>query len=274
MSRKHINTLFITLNLLTILTFNTLLLSCDELTKSTISKKNIQIEITSEPKFFSTVKETLDSFDNGVFVAFEYLDPEEQNSKNKVQTDFNFNQNENEEYYSESNYGEKDFNNYYFDDEFDSEANVEENFYANYDSENEELLESELSEELDLELLQLQNEMEAYNPYDKSEEELAAKLNQVSALVSKLKQSLNEDPELMGSESFEAQESLGSQEDQVEYYDEDNQNAVLRQYAFERLGDSDHEKIGDCEKRNIKRLSLWTMFNMETEVKFNLNSVI
>lgn len=260
MSRNINNTLFITLNLITILTFNILLFSCDELAKSTISKKNIQMEITSEPDFFSAVKQTLDSFDRGVWVALEYSDsePEPSNSYDEYeQGDYNIDEEELEE-----------MENFY------SESDYQEQFYSNYASENEDLLEAVYTEDLDQDLLDLEKELEDYNPFDKSEEELKAKLNQVSALVSKLKKGLNEETEIMSNENFETSEPLGSQEDEAEYYNEDDQNAVLRQYAFSQLGDSDPEKLGDCEKRHIKRLSLWTMFKMETEVKFNLNSVL
>lgn len=286
MSRKIQNTLFITMNLITILTFNTLLFSCDELAKSTISKKNIQIEITSEPEFFSAVKETLDSFDNGIFVSFDYVDPEQPKSyseskKNKKKTDLNFDKDET--YDSEENYEDTDINedfdseeNYEDNDifeDYDSEENYEEDYYANYDSENEDLLEAESMEELDLEFMELEKELDNYNPYDKSEEELKDKLLQISVLVNKLKKGLNEDSELLGAD-YEAAEPLGSQEDEVEYYDEDDQNAVLRENSLKHLEDLDPENIGESVKRNIKRLSLWTMFNMETEVKFNLNSVL
>jgi NADH dehydrogenase/NADH:ubiquinone oxidoreductase subunit G len=248
MSRNYQNTLFIILNLIIILTFNILLFSCDELKKSTITKNNILIEITSEPQFFSTVKETLDSFDNGVFVSYDYFEPDLTKSN------------------SESEHSQREFN--FENKDFEAEA-----YYEEYNSE-EDLFEEESMEEFDLEFLELEKELEDYNPYDKSDQELKAKLNQMTTLINKVKKGLAEESEMINTEIYETPDLFGSEEDEVEYYDQDNQNSVLKQYAFNHLGETDPESVGDREKRHIKKLSLWTMFNMETEVKFNLNSVL
>lgn len=249
MSGKNQNTLFITFNLIIILTCNILLLSCDDIKKSTISKNNMLIEVTSEPQFFSTVKETLDQFDNGIFVSYDYIDPEDSDSYNKSSN--------------------KQEDNYYEEKESDNEDYDSESIY-----DEEQIVDEEYSEEMDLELIQLEKELEDYDIHSKSEEELKAKLNQMTALINKVKKGLNEDVELVNNEAYESSELLNSEEDEFEYIDEENQNAVLRQFALNNLKETDPEVIGDCEKRNIKKLSLWTMFNMETEVKFSLNSIL
>ncbi len=287
MSRKIKNTLFITLNLLTILTFNTLLFSCDELSRSTISKNNIQIEITSEPKFFSAIKETLDSFDKGVFVSVDYVESDDQrnsnskSNKNQAISELDFDEDVQEyktTYDSESDYEKYENLNDYDQEYYDAESHMKEDYQdAIFNSENKEFLEAESTQE-NLELLQLQKEIASYNPYDKTEEELTSKVNQLSALLKKLKKELNEEADLKGTEKYGVAEHLSSsaQEDldQREYYDEEDQNAVLKEYVFSSMGEINPEKLGDCEKRNIKRLSLLTMFHMETLVKFNLNSAL
>ena len=81
MSRKILNTLFITLQILSLISLNIFLISCDEYKKSTILKENMEIEITSEPLFFKAIQDTLDKFDEGVFVSYDYLDASENTEK-------------------------------------------------------------------------------------------------------------------------------------------------------------------------------------------------
>ena len=237
MSRKTQNTLFITLNILAIISLNIFMISCDEIKKSTINKNNMLIEVTSEPQFFKAVQETLDSFDKGVFISYDYSETEDSDTEN----------------YEEENY--------------------ENDYYTNFDKTNEELLEVEYFEEMDIEQLeQLEKELESYDFSGKSQEELLSKLNQITGIISKLKNGL-EESNLSNNENFETEIS-SSDDDDSEYFNEDDQNALIREYAFSQLSDKNLDKIEDWNSRNIKKLSVLTMFHMETEVKINLNNLL
>jgi len=274
MSRISKNTLFITLNLLAFLALNINMLCCDEIKISTITKNNMLIEVTSEPQFFQAVKDTLDSFNNGIFISFDYIESQEEDEDNEEIEELEEEIDENE--IKTKKIGSENFEYYYEDEDFDSDYINKEidpisKFYEDEETEN--LLEQEFFEEADLdELENFVTDLKDYDLEGKTAEELNNKLNQVSGLIKKFNNGLEEN-HLANTEGYENAELSNENEDIIEYFDEDDQNSVLRNYVHSQFEETEIQTMDECARRNIKKLSLWTMFNMETQVKFNLNSV-
>jgi hypothetical protein len=261
-----------------------IMVSCDELKKSFIkTKNNILMEVISESEFFNDVKQTLDSLDNGFFISIEYKDDiensidQEQMDEEEFQDDYS-NNNKDDKYsndYIQEDENELEYND--FDDEDEEEYENEDvsDLDENEDYEEESFLENEFYEEMDMDELELiRKELEDYKMEGKSNEELKIKLIEVKNLLKKLKNKLDENDNMNNALESDANDIYNEDNEMnVEYYDENDQNSVLRLNALEKIHNYGIEELEECVIKNIKRLTVMTMFNMETEVNFNMNAV-
>ena len=69
---QNYNKLFIIINIFVLLSININSFYCADIIKSKIVQNNMIVEITSEPLFFHTIKETLESYDEGIFISYDY----------------------------------------------------------------------------------------------------------------------------------------------------------------------------------------------------------
>ena len=231
------------------------------LTKTKFSIKNVIVEIKSEEGFFEEVVNGMQSIDRGEFIHYDYSQSEEEEEEENYEG-------ENEENEGNSPYEESE------------ESNCDENEDLS-DEENEEtLLDQSSFEESELE--ELENiktrllEM-TENGYSYDSEELKSQLSKLEKIMKKYntENALNSN-ENKGEIDFEGQGSFGYYSDEEEnYFDEDNQNSVMKFYVEEKLLENqlDENSFNEEIIGTVKKLNLLKLLTMETKAKVEVAAI-
>lgn len=246
MSRKLQNLIFISLILLA-LNFN--MIFCAEIIKTKVIRTEALVEVTSDAQFFKDVEETLDALNSGVFISFNYVDSvqekEDQDNEEIKNEDEIFMENEEPE--NPPNY------------DFDSDLDID---GLNF-------------EQLEI----LQKEIENFDSSQRSEDELILILNKVKGMVNSFGKDYsspsNNQKIPFDDLPVEQEAPLPSSSDNEDvYYSEDDHDAVLRMNTLAAISELVPEETSDTIRRNIRKLTIFKMFQMETEVKIKLNNII
>lgn len=236
-----INTLF----LLTIFTLNLFLISCSLQTQKLSVNKNI-LEIKSEPEFYDEVKNCIKSFSEGTFIHYDYSDDEkEEETLETEDSDLDEDRDEDNE---EEN------------DEEVTEENHKADAYA-------------IQKDLD-DLKQIEENIELYKQGKISEEELKKNSLKVDQIMKKYdtKKDLND---LSKTEEISATPNINSsnEADSDEYYDEENQNSMIKMYVSEKLDETKDVESTAFDKEmklTVIKLNIMKLLTYESEVQVNL----
>jgi hypothetical protein len=219
------------------ITLNIIMISCEELKTSKLSINNMIVEIRSEASFFSEVKNCIKSFDEGVFIHYDYSDDDEEEKEETQENDVTEEIDE------------------ILNREFGEEKIVDETYSTEQDLEELEAIEKKLKNMKDDEI---------------NEEELRItliKVNKIMNRYNKNENSIEKTDMEMDSQHY----------DDDEYIDEEDQNSMIKFYVNEKLAETtniENNSFDDYLKQSVKKLNLLKLFTMETTVEMKLAAVL